>query len=123
MIYTSCFSLVPFLPKDKNITLISIARNQPKGNNIPCCKYFVPSASTLRKFRNPERILEAVNEYREQLSSLPEETKYNLCVRLSEYNSPDKDLILLSEEQPGEPSHRHILADMFSPLFNIKEYF
>lgn len=123
MIYTSCFSLVPSLPKDKNITLVSIARKQPEGNNIPCCKYFVPTESTLRKFRNPDLILEAVNEYKEQLSSLPEETKYNLCVRLLEYNSPDKDLILLSEEFPGEFSHRHILADVLSPLVNIKEYF
>lgn len=123
MIYTICFSLVPFLPKDKNITLVSIARKQPRGSNIPCCKYFVPSASTLRKFRNDDLILEAVQEYKEQLSSLPEEIKYKLCVRLLEYNSPDKDLILVSEEEPGDPSHRHILADILSPLVHIEEYF
>ena len=123
MIYTSCFSLVPFLPKNRDITLVSIARKTPEGSNISCCKYFVPSASTLGKFRDGEHILEAVKEYREQLSSLPEEIKYKLCVRLLEYNSSGKDLILLSEEFPGEFSHRHILADMFSPLFTIKEYF
>lgn len=123
MIYTSCFSLVPFLPKNRDITLVSIARKTPEGSNISCCKYFVPSASTLSKFRDADKILEAVKEYREQLSSLPEEIKYKLCVRLLEYDSPDKDLILLSEEFPGDFSHRHILADAFSPLFTIKEYF
>lgn len=123
MIYTSCFSLVPSLPKNRDITLVSIARETPEGSNIPCCKYFVPSASTLRKFRDTDSLSEAIKEYREQLSSLPEEIKYKLCVRLLEYNSSDKDLILLSEEWPGDFSHRHILADVLSPLVTIKEYF
>lgn len=122
MIYTSYFSRVPTFPKNRDITLVSIARKTPEGSNIPCCKYFVPSASTQRKFRDGEHVSEAVREYRAQLSSLPEEIKYKLCVRLLEYNSSDKDLFLLSEERPGDFSHRHILAAMFSPLFTIKEY-
>lgn len=123
MIYTSYFSRVPSLPKDRDITLISITGKTPEGNNIPCCKYFVPSESTLRKFRDGDSLSEAIKEYREQLSSLPEEIKYKLCVRLLEYNSSDKDLILLSEERPGDFSHRHILADILSPLVTIKEYY
>lgn len=123
MIYTSYFSRVPSLPKDRDITLVSITRETPERSNIPCCKYFVPSESTLRKFRDTDSLSEAIKEYREQLSSLPEEIKYKLCVRLLEYNSSDKDLILLSEERPGDFSHRHILADILSPLVTIKEYY
>lgn len=123
MIYTSYFSRVPTFPKNRDITLVSIARKTPEGSNIPCCKYFVPSESTQRKFRDSDLVSEAVREYRAQLSSLPEEIKYKLCVRLLEYNSSDKDLFLLSEERPGDYSHRHILADILSPLVHIKEYF
>lgn len=125
MIYTSYFANVNKLPKD--FVKVSISRFPPKWleGQIKQCSVLAPSAELLKAYKSHQiSDLEYIDWYKQQISSLPIETKRKLFNRLKFYaNSSEHNLVLLCYEVPGQFCHRHIFADMCSPTFSIKEYY
>lgn len=123
MIYTSYFANIKRKNLGSNYKLVSIAQFNPKGVDIPQCKYFAPSKDLLFKYKNGE-IDDAgyIEMYKAQMKTLPQDIKLKLYEHLKPYaNDPNNHLVLLCYEANGKLCHRHILAQMYAPVFTIKE--
>ena len=123
MIYTSYFANIKRKNLGSNYKLVSITRINPKGCDIPQCLYFAPDAALLKAYKEGKCTdIEYIAMYKSQMKSLPQDIKQRLYEHLKPYaNDPDNHLVLLCYEANGKLCHRHILAQMYKPSFNITE--
>lgn len=121
MIYTSYFGNIKNIPKDW--LKVSISLYPPKGMDILQCKLLAPSAELLAAYKEGKvSDLEYTREYTKQMQSLPQETKTKLLTSFSKYAYDDtNNLVLLCYEAPNKFCHRHLLAELYSMVFTIKE--
>lgn len=117
-IYTSYFANLKNIPE--NSTVISIARSQPQGTNLPEFKAFAPSAELLFDYKQGKvSIEEYETQYLAQLKALPNLSEIE--EHLAQYTkNQDKNLVFLCWEAPGKFCHRHLLAKFFAK-FDITE--
>ena len=117
-IYTSYFANLKNIPE--NSTVISIARSQPQGMNLPEFKAFAPSAELLFDYKQGKVSIEEYEaRYLAQLKALPNLSEIE--EHLAQYTkNQDKNLVFLCWEAPGKFCHRHLLAKFFAK-FNITE--
>ena len=118
-IYTSYFANLKNLPE--NAVVVSIARSQPQGMNLPEFKAFAPSAELLHAYKQGKVTNEEYEtQYLAQLEALPNLSK--IKEHLAQYTKDqDKDLVFLCWEAPGKFCHRHVLAKFFAK-FDITEF-
>lgn len=111
-IYTSYFANLKNIPE--NSVVVSIARSQPQGTNLPEFKAFAPSAELLLDYKQGKVTNEEYEaRYLAQLKALPNLSEIE--EHLSQYTKDqDKNLVFLCWEAPNKFCHRHLLAKFFA---------
>lgn len=117
-IYTSYFANLKNIPE--NSVVVSIARSQPQGMNLPEFKAFAPSAELLLAYKQGKVTNEGYEaQYLAQLKALPNLSEIE--EHLAQYTKDqDKNLVFLCWESKGKFCHRHLLAKFFAK-FRITE--
>lgn len=121
MIYTSYFANIKNIPN--GYTLVSIERTNPQGFDLPQCKLLAPSEELANALADGSITdSDFIAGYKLQLKLLSKETKLKLLKHFEPYaQSQEKNLVLIANGAKGKLSHRHVLAQMYAPVFTIKE--